>query len=344
LSICGNSFWNYEKAPIKVIKNQLYPTPLASICFHLIFCQVHRNIPEIFCLKRKICQHLIKKTFGMKAILVPTDFSETADNAIDYAANLAVFIKSKLILFHVFSIPVLVSEIPLTTTPEDEQLEERSNGQLKIIAEAIRKKHDPNLIVEFLSTAGSVSAEISNTAKENNCDLIVMGTHGLAGMNRFFGSDTAEVIKHTGSDVLVIPREVKFIKIDKIVLTLDFRALQNVSVFNPLIELASLFDSEIMILNVEDNQIHNALEKEEEGIHLEKIFKNIKHTYWFNEQKNMADAINEFATDKHAVMIVMIKRHHNLLEQLFTQSNTKVMALHTHLPLLVLQEEADNKI
>ncbi|MBK7818144.1 MAG: universal stress protein [Sphingobacteriaceae bacterium] len=48
----------------------------------------------------------------MKTILVPTDFSRVSNNAIDYAAELAVFSKSKLILFNSYHIPVAVTEVP----------------------------------------------------------------------------------------------------------------------------------------------------------------------------------------------------------------------------------------
>ena len=71
---------------------------------------------------------------------------------------------------------------------------------------------------------------------------------------------------------------------------------------------------------------------------MEHIFKDLKHTYWFSENKNIVDGINRFTVGRHAAMVAMVRRHHNLFQQIFTKSNTKQMALNTHFPLLILNE------
>jgi len=277
----------------------------------------------------------------MKTILVPTDFSEAAGNALNYAARLAQYTKSKLLLFHAYHVPLLVTEVPFMITSEDLQLEEKSNDQMKMIIEGLQKKYDKNLEIEYISSPGSASEEIEDIAKDKNCDLIVMGTIGNSGTDNFFGSTTVAVIKHTHCHVLVIPDKIKFEKIDKIIFAFDYKTIKNKSVCDPLIELASLFNSEVIIFNMEDSRALPDTDKASEGIKLDHIFENVKHTYWFSEHKNLVDAINDFAEDNHALMITMIRRSHNYFQQLLTKSNTKRMALNSHLPLLILHEQND---
>lgn len=275
----------------------------------------------------------------MKTILVPTDFSDVSANALNYAANLAQFTKSKLLLFNVYHVPMIVSEVPFVLTMDDIQLEEASDEQMGLIVEELQKKYGKNLDVEYLSSQGFASDEITDLAKEKNCDLIVMGTKGMEGSTNFWGGNTVDVIKHTHCDVLVIPEKAEFKKIDKIVFAFDYKFIKDSSLFRNFLELASLFDSEILIFNMQDSRVHPAADKELEGIKLEHVFENVKHKYVFSEHENIVDAINTFADVNNAEMICMIRKSHNLFQQILSKSNTKRMALHTHLPLLILHEQ-----
>lgn len=277
----------------------------------------------------------------MKTILVPTDFSDIANNAINYAAKLSVYAKSKLLVFHAYHVPMIVSEVPFVLTSEENQLEEKCNEQMRLVIEDLKKKYGNKLEIESLSVPGYTSDEIVDIAKYKNCDLIVMGTKGAVGNSTLLGSNTVDVIKHTHCNVLIIPDKVKFEKIDKIVFAFDFNTIKNNTVFDPIIELASLFNSEIMIFNIEDSRVQPTAEKAIQGIKLGHIFENLKHTFWFSEHANIVDAIHQFAVNNHAVMITMIRRSHNLFQQILTKSNTKHMALNSQLPLLILHEQTD---
>lgn len=277
----------------------------------------------------------------MKTILVPIDFSETATNAVYYAANLAQYTKSKLVLFHAYHVPMIVSEVPFVLTSEDIQLEEKSNEQMKLIVDVLQKQYENNLEIETLSFQGFASDEIVELAKEKKCDLIVMGTKGAGKSSTFLGSNTVDVLKHTTCHVLIVPDKIEFREIDKILFAFDFKSIQNNSVLDPLIELATLFNAEIMIFNIEDSRIQPSIDKSLEGIKIDHVLAKVKHTYWFSEHKNLVDAINDFAYSKHAILITMIRRSHNLIQQILTKSNTKLMALHSQIPLLVLHEQAD---
>ncbi len=275
----------------------------------------------------------------MKTILVPTDFSEIATNAIYYAAELATYTKSKIILFHAYHVPIMVSETPVTLSAEDFQLEEKSAEQLDLITENLKKIYGNTLAVDCLSTSGFATEEIANISRIMNCDLIVMGTHGANGLNKFLGSNTVAVIKHTQTPVLVIPPGAKFQHLDKIVFAYDYLEIENKKIMDIIHEFASLFHSEVLIFNNVDNKhLPHAFDKQLAASKIDKEFTTIKHAYSFSENINLVDAINQFAIDNNASIIAMIRRHHNLVEQLFNKSKTKQMALYTRFPLLILNE------
>jgi nucleotide-binding universal stress UspA family protein len=276
----------------------------------------------------------------MNTILVPTDFSETATNAINYAAELALFTKSKLLLLHVNYIPLAISDLSMEIAGGNYLLpEENYDDRIEQIAAGIKKKWGENFQIDYCSTVASfITDGIALTAEENKCDLIIMGTHGASEMNKLFGSNTVGVIKETKCPVLVIPINIKFQKIHKIVFATNYEELQNKFVFNPILEIASLFESEILIFNMEDANGSKSLNNESAKLELENVFKDLKHSYRFSENINIVDAINDFASNNEAVLITMIRRQHNLFHRIFTTSNTKLMALYTHFPLLILNE------
>jgi nucleotide-binding universal stress UspA family protein len=277
----------------------------------------------------------------MKTILVPTDFSEAAANATDYAATLASYCNASLILFHAYHVPVTVSEVPFTTTLEDIQLEETARAQLELVRTNIKSKYQNKINVELLLSPGLLADEFPSVVDTTKSDLIVISTHSLDANRRFWGGSTQRVIKNASCDVLVVPDTIKFQKIDKIVLAFDYYTVKNITTYKTLIEIAEVFASQVLIFNIEDSRIHPPKEKESQGIQLECLLTNINHTYWFSETQDIVEALNHFTEDTQAVMVAMIRREHSLFRSLFEKSNTKRMALRTHFPLLILHEKND---
>jgi|ERR1019366_264633 nucleotide-binding universal stress UspA family protein len=275
----------------------------------------------------------------MKTILAATDFSKTGNNAVNYAASLALTIKSKLIVFHAYHSPIVVSETPITITAEDFMLEEKSNEQLDLMVDHIIKKFGTILEVEYISIAGFASNEITDIAKEKNIDLVVIGTHETEKYGKHSDNNTLEILKHNFLPILIIPDKVEFNKIDSIVYATDFITIKDKSVLQPFIEIVSLFNSKILIYNTQGNNTQYSLsELAAEGIELEETFENLRHSYSLSTNKNIINSMIEYAKTNQCGMITMVKRHHNLFHRIFTASNTEQMALQTTLPLLILRE------
>ncbi len=131
-----------------------------------------------------------------KVILAPTDLSETAEEAVDYACELARTLGAKLHLLHVIAVPVVgVPELGLamTSTMIDSMIKD---NQTALDALAARKAAAADLAPTILRT-GDARDVINQTAKEIGADLIVVGTHGRRGVTRVLLGSVAETVVRT---------------------------------------------------------------------------------------------------------------------------------------------------
>ena len=132
-------------------------------------------------------------------ILVPTDFSETADAALVYAKTLAAKLGASLHLLHVFQDPstaiVLTPETYIAPIPE---LRERAWDDAW---DQLHNRLDPQEHKRFAGTRavveGLAALEIVRYADARGIDLIVMGTHGRRGVAHLFLGSVAEHVMRT---------------------------------------------------------------------------------------------------------------------------------------------------
>ena len=273
----------------------------------------------------------------MKTILVPTDFSDSAKNAINYAAELAKLTKAKLILFHVFHIPAVPSDVPFVM-PLDE-IEKDTLKALTKIKKNILFKHGSELNIVCKTKLGFAVDEINEITKEENVDLIVMGVRGAGYLTeKLIGSITTTLIRKAKRPVLAINDKVTFKSIKKIVLACDYQNIDSKSM-EPLKEFIKLFKSQLYILNVSsEGELISPIKKTVGGTQLVHSFEGLNHSFNFVENEDIVEGINEFVDEHSADLIVMVPRKHTFFENIFQERNTKRMAFHTHIPLLALPE------
>ncbi len=128
-------------------------------------------------------------------ILVPTDLSEDAEQAIDYACELARKIGAQVHLLNVIGIPAMgVPELGLAmnTTMIDQMA-----GDNELAIEQLARTRCGDVRGQVLVRTGDARDVINQTAKEIGADLIVIGTHGRTGLSRALLGSTAETVVRT---------------------------------------------------------------------------------------------------------------------------------------------------
>ena len=273
----------------------------------------------------------------MKTILVPLDFSKASQNALQYAGELAHFGDAQLILCHVYSLPTVISEVPVVL-PTSEELEESSKKKLTKIEKKLHLSY--GFAINSIIVGGFAEEEIVVIAEKYNADLIVMGMKG-AGIiaEKIIGSVTTSVIQKSKVPVLSINEHLKFRRIDKIALAVDYLEMKNAKGITVLKEIAKLFEAHIFVVNVvEDPKTMPTITSTVAGIKLDHVLEGVAHSFHLSENKDVIEGINSFVDLKKIDMTVMVPRHHTFLKTVFTEANTKKMAFHASVPLLILPE------
>ena len=153
----------------------------------------------------------------MQKILVPTDFSDNATKATDYAVALAEKTNAEIILLNVTTL------LNSTFSSRRALIKEYNNtrvagirDQLKELQQSIAANSDKvKLTIKLYE--GDVQDSILQCAKDENVDLIIMGTQGASGLKKIFiGSITAGIIGNTTVPVLAIPKKAEWKKLENI--------------------------------------------------------------------------------------------------------------------------------
>jgi len=149
---------------------------------------------------------LAPATVAFERILVPTDFSDASQLATDYAKSVAKEYHSHIFLVHVNQAinPVAPPEVVWI---DSQSIQEQIEQHLEQAGAALRSE---GLQAEGFSVTGMVREEILSIIRDARIDLLVMGTHGRKGWERFmFGSDTESVLRRVQCPVMVIGPKVR---------------------------------------------------------------------------------------------------------------------------------------
>src|SRR5580698_1652878 len=146
---------------------------------------------------------------NFKRILVPTDFTETSDRAIDYALSLAERLGSSVTIMHAYEIPIIgFPDGALVATADIAT--QIANASRAGLDSAVSRRQGAKVKIDGILRDGVAWEEINKVADEIVADLIVIGTHGRRGIARALRGSVAEnVIRTAHHPVLTIhgPRE-----------------------------------------------------------------------------------------------------------------------------------------
>jgi nucleotide-binding universal stress UspA family protein len=141
----------------------------------------------------------------MKTIIVATDFSPAALNATNYAADMALALKANLTLFHVYQLPLSVSDTPIVLLSVEE-LKESAESKLAQLKKDLLHITPGNIEINTEARMGNLPDELENFCSTHKPFAVVMGKKGHSALERaLFGSNTLSVIKHITWPVICIP-------------------------------------------------------------------------------------------------------------------------------------------
>ncbi len=263
----------------------------------------------------------------MKKILVPTDFSENAANAIEYAAQIGMALTYKLLLLHVAD--------PGTDVQEREQ-------KLRIICRALNDSF-PDLECNYRMVTGEdVPREIVAASKLFNAEMIVMGTKGVTNFERMlFGSNTAAVIEKASCTVLSVPGKKNFIKPKTILFATNFEH-EDVRAALQIVRLAKPFNANVVIAHVLTDSENEDVEKAKIQVFTREVSVLSDYpriSFRLSNENTVAMGLDMMIERTGADVIAMRTHKRSLFEKLINPSMTQKYAEESNIPLLAFHSD-----
>jgi nucleotide-binding universal stress UspA family protein len=273
----------------------------------------------------------------MKNILVPTDFSEHSTWALEVAIMLAKRTNAAIHLLHVVDVPTYTFNAAyerLAMQKRQELLAETS----KQLAELAESTAAQGVKLNHVLEQGTTYKLIVETADANNCDVIVMGTHGISGLKKLFIGSTTERVIHTANcPVLSIRQQVSKVDIKQLVFASNFFG-EVIEVFPKVYAFAQAFDAKLQLVrintpgNFETTRFIN--KQVREFVKLCHI-KNYEMTI-YNDNTEEEGVLN-FAEDVSADLIAIATHERTTLSHLINPSVAEGLSERAALPILTVK-------
>ena len=279
----------------------------------------------------------------MKNILIPTDFSENAWNALLYGIS---FFKKTHCTFHIVHINSINTntsgETAMFLSPEilEESILVESKEKLNRLMSKI--EHLPlNVKHEFKTIAlyGFLTDHIKQQVKEKKIDLIIMGTKGSTGLKSVsIGSNTGDVITKVPCTILAVPEHAVYSGIKEIGFPSDFQITYDHKILETLKDVLLLKKSALRLLYISlRNEKLSPIQENNKRILMEH-YKDIECSFHVVTGKKIDESIQCFTESRNLDMLVMVAKNLNFLERILFRPTVEKISYHTKVPFLVIHE------
>ena len=266
-------------------------------------------------------------------VLVPVDFSDLSKHALFHAAKMASLFNDQITLLHIMETGGIFSFL------------DKSNRELMEVGiqkkfadlEGELKKQYANIEVNHLIKEGRPHKVIVETADELNCDSIVMGSNGEAGIEKIIGSTASRVITASNVPVFVVKSSPKRPNYNKIVLPIDLtkETKQKVSM---AIHLAQKFNSEIHVEG--DEFLRNKINANMRQVESILTKNNVKWVSKITDDKNYPGNIGldtiKYADDVDADLIMIMTQQETGFTELFLGSYAQQVINNSNVPVMCI--------
>ncbi|PWL39394.1 universal stress protein [Flagellimonas aquimarina] len=281
----------------------------------------------------------------MQKILIPTDFSENAWNAINYAMQLFRNKKCTFYLLNTYT-PVIPSSRFMAKMIDgvsivDAVRNSSEQGLLKTVERIKSKYGNIGHTFETISSFNLLVEEVKDIVDAYDINLVITGTKGSSGIDEvFMGSNTVRIIKNSKKcPVLAIPQHFDFVTPTEIAFATDFNRFYTTSELKPLLELAEMFQATIRIVHVQYG-IKALSELQQFNLNmLRRYLNNAEHyVHTVSELNSVSQTLEMFTEELDIHLLALLNYQHSYMEKMTREPIVKRTAFHTQIPLLVIPE------
>ncbi|WP_378178575.1 universal stress protein [Aquimarina sp. SS2-1] len=277
----------------------------------------------------------------MKHILIPTDFSDNAYNALNYAKTLFSNDAATFYLMHVY---ISTSSNLISSEQHTSILDGMSDNEeqdLKDFLNIARKENNNGQhFFQIISKTGSLVKEMNAAILTNKIDFVVMGTKGAKGSKEvFLGSNAVKVINGIENcPVVVVPQNYQSKLPSVIAFSTNFKRAFVEKELKPLIDIAIANNSKINIARIMQEEYLTDRQKENKET-LKSLFNNLDYIFCkIDVETSETNALKDFAKYTESDLIALIHHKHNFFQKLLEEDVVDKISFNSPLPLLILSE------
>lgn len=262
----------------------------------------------------------------MIKILLPTDFSETANRSIDYVHHIFSNDELEVCFLHTYVSPdstsgILINVLDIIKSDADKLMEE-------YLGES-QKKY-PNTTFTSKVLYGDLINHVKSLYEEDQFDYVVTGTNGASGVTELFiGSNTADLIAKGNFPLITVPNGASREDSSKLIVALDLQPI-DIDVFNELVKIQKHTQFAIEFVTVTTNNKNS----EEIITSYNLPFPDFKVTTIQDEDIETGLA-KHMSTNKNSVLVI-INRKRTFFNKLFHKSISKKLSMHNNTPMVIL--------
>ncbi len=278
----------------------------------------------------------------MKTILVPTDFSDQANNALDLAVQIAKRCNAKI---HVVNVIEGIRDFSFDTMGEGSSAMGEEAFIIKKLIEQVKQrlaeltsKEDFNGVsIETEVEMGSAYESISKVIARHDADLLVMGTRGMSGLDEvLIGSNTEKVVRYAKCPVITVKKKANLEEIKNIVFATNLAEDQK-DLIAKLKEIQKITGATLHLVKVNTpNHFHTQRHMQEEFKHFIAQHDLSNTTTSIYNESTEEDGILYFAEDLGACMIALGTHGRTGLLHLLSGSIAEDLVNHANIPVWTL--------
>lgn len=272
-------------------------------------------------------------------ILCPIDFSDTSLNALEYAVRIGEKHQAHLIMLYVFSEEEFNKRLTTKEVKSFGEYSDEASDQLVAIAEKLSERKR-SCQIDWRVEPGKFMPAVNQVIKDENIDLLVMGTKGASdALDAFSGTQTVKIIEETDIPVLAVPKSANYEKIGHAVYASDYAEEDKVAI-KMMIELLAPFRPKYTILHMskKDSTVSQAIYDENKEA-LGAFLKEPKVEYHRSTyESSVALGIDDFMMREKAELLAVLMEKRNFIERVFHRSVTKKLSYLMDFPLLVYKK------
>lgn len=267
-------------------------------------------------------------------IICPIDFSETAINAVEYAAQIAQKFSGKLFLLNVH--PLISSELVAGNADALRETTSDNRKRLNNICSETNKSFQVACEAEVIVAYPRLEKMIEAAVQEKS--MIVMGTSGIDDLYQyFFGTNTFNVIKKVSCPVWLVPEHTSYSPVLELVYACDIEKAKKY--LNQVLVFAKQLNAKIHLLHVSKNDSDIPPEKYAALTgEIEKVLSanGINHSFEKIYSDDISDETNQYMVKKENSLLVMPVQDYTILETIFKKSHIKKISAIASYPVLFI--------